>query len=879
MKGVLVGAVLMFVLLPVSVHAVDYYVDVDSIGGSCSDSNNGRSVSSPWCTITRANSLLQAGDTVYIRAGIYSTNDGGAIINPDNEGSSGNPITYISYNSEEVIIRGQLRGAYINQNYITLDGLQFKEASQSTAVMQIGVLIGTSKHHVTVQNCVIENTVRDNSYAIRMYDHGEYHRILNNTISHIGSAGEGYGTVGDAIAFGATHLTNPQEHTCDSKYVLIEGNDVSYTGHMPITLKGKYNIVRRNKLHNPWETGFDMIGEYPSSTHPDRTYNVIEENEVYDAGSDTTVGYWLRLGMQLHGIGNIVRHNRIYSNHASGLMVWGNSGRSATYTYIFHNVFYNNGLDDINSIRNGITFSDEDDTEAIDNSVVKNNILYNNQQDGIYYNRCSASDITLANNHFTSNGNPRFVDQANYDFRLQSDSPCIDAGAFLTTTRSAGSGSNIPVQDASYFMDGFGIVEGDLIQFQGQTTTARITNVNYDTNTITVNTPLTWTSGQGVSLSYSGSAPDIGVYEFLSGEPPTPECGDDNCDPGETCSSCPQDCSCVPPEICCSGACSTPTCSQNSDCGSDPCKTYTCSNPGTCSSACSSQDKTSCTNDDGCCPSGCNEGNDNDCLPLGGPVAFWHFDEGSGDLASDGSGNANHGTIQGAAWTTGLSGSALLFDGINDYIDAGSGTTLDITDAVTMSAWVYPKILSGTRKVVDKNWDRYGMEIAGDAFRVQYRNDSNDVNTIDTYYDFPSANQWYFLTAVIDSVNKNVSYYVNGECAGDCSREFIGNSIHSTTGSLYVGTTAAANNFFNGTIDEVRIYDRALTPGEIMNNYNELAGHVRADINNDGVVDVEDLGMVATDFGKTSGFDPDSDTNSDGEVDIFDVVFVASRFT
>jgi hypothetical protein len=90
----------------------------------------------------------------------------------------------------------------------------------------------------------------------------------------------------------------------------------------------------------------------------------------------------------------------------------------------------------------------------------------------------------------------------------------IDAGTWLTATTSAGSGMQIQVGDARYFIDGWGIIEGDLIQLQDQTQTARIRHVDYKGNILTVNTPLTWVSGQGVSLTYTGSAPDIGAYEF-----------------------------------------------------------------------------------------------------------------------------------------------------------------------------------------------------------------------------------------------------------------------------------------------------------------------------------------------------------------------------
>ena len=67
-------------------------------------------------------------------------------------------------------------------------------------------------------------------------------------------------------------------------------------------------------------------------------------------------------------------------------------------------------------------------------------------------------------------------------------------------------------------MDGWGMqalgVLGDIIQLEGQTKRAKIINVDYSTNTITVDESLTWTKGQGVSLAYSGNKPDIGAYEY-----------------------------------------------------------------------------------------------------------------------------------------------------------------------------------------------------------------------------------------------------------------------------------------------------------------------------------------------------------------------------
>ena len=105
-------------------------------------------------------------------------------------------------------------------------------------------------------------------------------------------------------------------------------------------------------------------------------------------------------------------------------------------------------------------------------------------------------------------------DYSQFDFHLQSGSPAIDAGQFLTETTSAGSGTIMNVADAGYFTDGLGITEGDLIQLEGQDLTATITSIDYNSNTITLDSSLTWNANQGVSLAYSGSAPDIGAYDF-----------------------------------------------------------------------------------------------------------------------------------------------------------------------------------------------------------------------------------------------------------------------------------------------------------------------------------------------------------------------------
>ena len=69
------------------------------------------------------------------------------------------------------------------------------------------------------------------------------------------------------------------------------------------------------------------------------------------------------------------------------------------------------------------------------------------------------------------------------------------------------------VADASYFIDGYGITDGDLIQLEGSPQPVRVKKIDYAKNELTLEAPRTWKAGEGVAQPYSGAAPDIGAYE------------------------------------------------------------------------------------------------------------------------------------------------------------------------------------------------------------------------------------------------------------------------------------------------------------------------------------------------------------------------------
>ena len=116
-KTIIMLSVLLFVVIAATAQAATYYVS-----SSGSDSNPG-TLTSPWKTIGKANSTLQAGDTVYIRVGTYS----GDYVNPSRSGTSDtNRITYSNYNNEKVTVKDASYGVRINgKSYITVNGISF----------------------------------------------------------------------------------------------------------------------------------------------------------------------------------------------------------------------------------------------------------------------------------------------------------------------------------------------------------------------------------------------------------------------------------------------------------------------------------------------------------------------------------------------------------------------------------------------------------------------------------------------------------------------------------------------------------------------------------------------------------------------------------
>jgi len=206
-----------------------------------------------------------------------------------------------------------------------------------------------------------------------------------------------------------------------------------------------------------------------------------------------------------------------------------------------------------------------------------------------------------------------------------------------------------------------------------------------------------------------------------------------------------------------------------------------------------------------------------------GLVGEWRFDEGYGTIAYDASDQENNGTITGATWTSsGKYGKALVFDGVNGT----SGSRVDSNlvyksnNAFTLSAWIKPKT-TGSFKIImgsyiGDNVDAGLILMSDNRFSFhEYSTESVDRNPVISPVDTIQLNQWQHVAATYD--NGDIILYHNGIKVGEGNYNLGGSNNHVIIGSA---KSNSLNRGFNGTIDEVRIYNRTLTQDEITSLYN-----------------------------------------------------------
>ena len=207
-------------------------------------------------------------------------------------------------------------------------------------------------------------------------------------------------------------------------------------------------------------------------------------------------------------------------------------------------------------------------------------------------------------------------------------------------------------------------------------------------------------------------------------------------------------------------------------------------------------------------------------------VAAYGFGEGTGASTADGSGNGNSGTISGASWSTaGHFGNALSFDGVNDWVTVADAASLDLTSGMTLEAWVFPTALGTVwRTVAASRSSRATSSTALYANRettppawAKPRSRAA-VRGLDGTAALP-LNTWTHLATTYDGAFLRL--YVNGAQVAQAAQT---GAITTSTGVLRLGGNAIWSEWFAGRLDDVRVYNRALTAGQIQSDLNTPVG-------------------------------------------------------
>ncbi|MBM3957990.1 MAG: hypothetical protein FJ313_08065, partial [Gemmatimonadetes bacterium] len=338
----------------------------------------------------------------------------------------------------------------------------------------------------------------------------------------------------------------------DCSHNLFYRIHISRAGHRPFGLwfDCPHNVVRECIFDCRWGRNFECFS----------TPRLLMERCVVTNGFDGSGSADGRA--KLFIVDSIFRHNVVYRNWYGPLVInsykWEtNEPWGMLRSHLYHNTWYRN----LEYAYEMIDLNAKPEKHYVAGNVFRNNVFAGNDSGGdglslLLYSNIAEDNVFCSNVLFGSRpgdktvrydwkfpgvstwdgltmtaaeanaqkpaqfaGNldtdPLFVEAVKDDYRLQQGSPCLDAGEPLALTREAGSGREVPVDDARPFYDGFGIPgeTGDLVFIGAKKQQAIVVKADIEANVLTLDRDATWQQGDGISLPYVGNAPDLGAYE------------------------------------------------------------------------------------------------------------------------------------------------------------------------------------------------------------------------------------------------------------------------------------------------------------------------------------------------------------------------------
>lgn len=466
-----------------------------------------------FTTVQSCANTAVAGDTCVVYAGTY------AGWTQATSGFAGSPITFTSHPGDIVSINSQVNISRCS--YITISNLSFTVTGTTIQGN------GTSAHNIISNNTAVSTMF---GISCGLGSNGSDNQLLDNTITF------------------ASYATNAPCFIVYGDRNLFDGNTCSGGGGDFLDVGGTNIVVRNNYYHdiNGSLSGehLDLVQVEGAGTTPTLTFSLIERNVEKNCTNDSgnCHAIIIRTGTGPVADTVIYRYNYVENLDGSGGNI-GGSGDDVPNCW-----FYNN------TIVTGTDFAANGQCGGWQNAptgAAYNNICYNvtagNTNWSPFYDFSSGGLVENANLAYTAgysggwgapytsettyaalhNQNPLF---ANYptDGTLSSTSPARGAGVALTTVAATdtGSGTTLIVENAHGFQPGWAGIQGDWIRI-GSSTTVQISAIDYNTNTITLASGISRSSGNPVylykdsngSVVLLGSRPDLGAYPSVVAAP------------------------------------------------------------------------------------------------------------------------------------------------------------------------------------------------------------------------------------------------------------------------------------------------------------------------------------------------------------------------
>jgi hypothetical protein len=480
------------VIAATSSSAATYYVAKNGIN------TNPGTKTSPLLTIQAAATKTVAGDTVRVQPGLYEER-----LSISRSGSINAWINYVAEGN--VICRGF---DFSNAKFVRIIGF---EITHKDLAFKRGMTFGGTSSFIDV----VDNFIHDvNGAAIVSQSTGatnSYITIRGNTIDYIGRVANVASNV--TVAISGCYVT--------PNHWLIEYNSFTRCGDF-VNPFGTNNIVRNNSMRDYrnayWNTTgsawhSDMFQPGSDGTVVGTRHHVYERNFCGDSTEfDSHFGIW----QDTVGAGDtniIIRGNVAYNFGSGGIGVI-----SMDKVNTYNNTFYKfcQGGDGALGIWYGRA------SPPI-GGLFANTIIYDRGLSRDALNVQDGTNIFFAGNlgfmagteaSYVSTNDPLFINIASSDFRINAGSPAIGAGTnFIRITSAAGTGTTFDINDGQLLIDGWGIVDGDIVTIAGTTTKV----LSIVENSVTVANPVTWSTGTPVYWGSFGRA-DIGALPFGSTE-------------------------------------------------------------------------------------------------------------------------------------------------------------------------------------------------------------------------------------------------------------------------------------------------------------------------------------------------------------------------